>query len=46
MRCFWGPDQGPRWGSFIALYGLSETVTLIDRATVAGSSTHIGQATR
>ncbi|MCL1627333.1 lysine--tRNA ligase [Roseibaca sp. V10] len=27
-----GSDQGPRWGSFIALYGLSETVTLIDRA--------------
>ncbi|NBB97188.1 MAG: lysine--tRNA ligase, partial [Alphaproteobacteria bacterium] len=27
-----GSDQGPRWGSFIALYGLSETVALIDRA--------------
>ena len=27
-----GSDQGPRWGSFIALYGLSESVALIDRA--------------
>ena len=27
-----GSDQGPRWGSFIALYGLSETVALIERA--------------
>jgi lysyl-tRNA synthetase, class I len=26
-----GSDQGPRWGSFIALYGLSETVALIER---------------
>ena len=27
-----GQSQGPRMGSFIALYGLSETVVLIDRA--------------
>jgi len=30
-----GQDQGPRMGSFIALYGVAETVTLIRRA-VAG----------
>jgi len=33
-----GSDQGPRWGSFIALYGLAETVALIDRA-LAGDLT-------
>ncbi len=27
-----GASQGPRFGSFIALYGVAETVTLIDRA--------------
>ncbi len=27
-----GASQGPRWGSFIALYGVAETVALIDRA--------------
>ncbi|MEP6148630.1 MAG: lysine--tRNA ligase, partial [Nisaea sp.] len=27
-----GQDQGPRFGSFIALYGRDETVTLIGRA--------------
>jgi lysyl-tRNA synthetase class 1 len=27
-----GADQGPRFGSFIALYGVAETVALIDRA--------------
>ena len=27
-----GQSQGPRMGSFIALYGLAETVSLIDRA--------------
>jgi len=27
-----GQEQGPRMGSFIALYGLAETVTLIERA--------------
>ena len=27
-----GADQGPRFGSFIALYGVDETVALIDRA--------------
>ena len=27
-----GQDQGPRMGSFIALYGIPETVTLIERA--------------
>ncbi|WGH80039.1 lysine--tRNA ligase [Jannaschia ovalis] len=27
-----GADQGPRFGSFIALYGVDETVKLIDRA--------------
>ncbi len=30
-----GADQGPRWGSFIALYGVSETVALIERALPA-----------
>jgi len=27
-----GADQGPRFGSFIALYGVQETVALIDKA--------------
>ena len=27
-----GQSQGPRFGSFIALYGVAETVALIDRA--------------
>ena len=27
-----GQEQGPRMGSFIALYGLGETVALIERA--------------
>ena len=27
-----GQDQGPRMGSFIGLYGVEETITLIDRA--------------
>jgi len=27
-----GQEQGPRMGSFIALYGVTETVTLIDKA--------------
>jgi lysyl-tRNA synthetase, class I len=27
-----GASQGPRFGGFIALYGVSETVALIDRA--------------
>ncbi len=27
-----GADQGPRFGSFIALYGVAETVALIDKA--------------
>jgi len=27
-----GADQGPRFGSFIALYGVTETIALIDRA--------------
>ena len=26
-----GASQGPRFGSFIALYGVGETVALIDR---------------
>ncbi|MCB2107298.1 MAG: lysine--tRNA ligase [Rhodobacteraceae bacterium] len=30
-----GQDQGPRMGSFIALYGVSETLALLDRA-IAG----------
>ena len=27
-----GASQGPRFGGFIALYGVDETVALIDRA--------------
>lgn len=27
-----GQSQGPRFGAFIALYGVGETVALIDRA--------------
>ncbi|MBH68338.1 MAG: lysine--tRNA ligase [Rhodospirillaceae bacterium] len=27
-----GQDQGPRFGSFVALYGISETIKLINRA--------------
>ena len=30
-----GQDQGPRMGSFIALYGVKESITLLDRA-IAG----------
>jgi lysyl-tRNA synthetase class 1 len=30
-----GQDQGPRMGSFIALYGVPEFVALLDRA-IAG----------
>jgi lysyl-tRNA synthetase class 1 len=26
-----GQDQGPRMGSFIALYGLPETIAILDR---------------
>ncbi len=33
-----GASQGPRFGSFIALYGIAETKTLIDRA-LAGALT-------
>jgi lysyl-tRNA synthetase class 1 len=32
-----GQDQGPRMGSFIALYGLSESTVLLDRA-IAGEN--------
>ncbi len=31
-----GQSQGPRMGSFIALYGLAETVVLIDRVLAGG----------
>ncbi len=31
-----GADQGPRFGSFIALYGVKETVALIDKALAGG----------
>ena len=27
-----GQTQGPRFGSFVALYGIKETVALIDKA--------------
>ena len=27
-----GQDQGPRFGSFVELYGIQETVNLIERA--------------
>jgi lysyl-tRNA synthetase class 1 len=27
-----GQDSGPRMGSFVALYGIPETVALLDRA--------------
>jgi lysyl-tRNA synthetase class 1 len=27
-----GADQGPRFGGFVALYGVAETADLIDRA--------------
>ena len=27
-----GASQGPRFGGFIALYGVDETIALIDRA--------------
>jgi lysyl-tRNA synthetase class 1 len=27
-----GQDQGPRFGSFVALYGLTESIALINRA--------------
>ncbi|KAF0138752.1 MAG: lysyl-tRNA synthetase class I, partial [Rhodospirillaceae bacterium] len=31
-----GQDEGPRMGSFIALYGTAETVTLMDRVLAGG----------
>jgi len=36
-----GQEQGPRMGSFIALYGLKETIALLDRA-VAGDDLSAG----
>jgi len=38
-----GQDSGPRMGSFIALYGLDETVALLDRA-IAGEDLASDQA--
>jgi len=35
-----GQDQGPRMGSFIALYGVSESIALLDRA-IAGDDLSI-----
>ena len=32
-----GQDQGPRMGSFIAIYGVKESVALLDRA-IAGDN--------
>ena len=37
-----GQDQGPRFGSFIALYGRKETIALIKRA-LAGEMVSVGQ---
>jgi len=31
-----GASQGPRFGGFIALYGVTETVALIDHALSGG----------
>jgi lysyl-tRNA synthetase, class I len=31
-RCSWGASQGPRFGGFIALYGIEESIALIDAA--------------
>jgi lysyl-tRNA synthetase class 1 len=31
-QCLLGQDEGPRMGSFIAVYGLPETIRLIERA--------------
>ncbi len=36
-----GQSQGPRMGSFIALYGLAETIRLIERA-LAGEDLAVG----
>ena len=38
-----GADQGPRFGGFIALYGVAETRNLIERALageLAGEAAH------
>ena len=32
MRCCLGQAQGPRFGGFAALYGVTETADLIDEA--------------
>lgn len=34
-----GASEGPRFGGFIALYGIPETIALIDRALVGGLAT-------
>ncbi len=33
-----GQTQGPRFGSFVALYGINETVSLIDKMLMPGNS--------
>ena len=33
-----GQSQGPRFGSFVALYGKDETVALIERVLAGGSA--------
>ena len=39
-----GASQGPRFGGFIALYGVAETIDLIDRALAAKLSAEAGPA--
>ena len=34
-----GQEQGPRMGGFIALYGVTETISLIDKV-LAGDALH------
>ena len=35
-----GASQGPRFGGFIALYGVPETIALIDSALNGGHKPH------
>ena len=35
-----GQDQGPRMGSFIALYGVSESIALVERAIAGEDLAH------
>lgn len=41
-ECLLGHSQGPRMGSFIELYGISETVALIEEAVQRAATAESG----